>query len=169
MIGKQGLDIKYFTIGVWNVHQNYLCTVLLSFWYAAPSCENFLPSFPRWSLPRCSWGQLECLDHIWIYVPLLGTKMRSLEATSPENGGDNRGQWWIVLREIILLVKFWMKKIEALGRHVAASASCWNQYWRRAAKFFTDCQAVFLISWGLVPGIRSNLLIPRTNNRSITF
>ena len=57
---------------------------------------------------------------------------------------------------------------EALGRNVAAS-SCRNQYWRRVAKFFTDCLTVFLrtcsrytsklIYWSLEPNNRKGLAI----------
>ena len=63
LIGNQGLDIHVFTIGVREVHQNYLSTALLFSWNTAPSSENLYCSCQRRSLPRHSWAPLECMAY----------------------------------------------------------------------------------------------------------
>ena len=149
----------FFTTGVRNVHQNYLCTALLFSWYAAPSSEYLPPSCLRRSLPRCSWAPLECLAHIWLYVPLLGTKMRSLEATSPESMGASGELSFVKLfsRQILHEENRGTRPLRGSWRHLAGtnidvvlpnSSLIARQY-----------------SWGLVPGIRSSLLIPGTKQQ----
>ena len=87
LIVSQGLDIYVFFNRCskyppkLSLHSSALflvcCTI---FRISSPSC-------PRRSLLRSSWAPLEYLAHIWLYVLLLGTKMRSLEATSPGSMG----------------------------------------------------------------------------------
>ena len=96
----------------------------------------------------CSWYKVQCFTSE--YVSLFGTKNE--KSTSPECVGA-RGE----LSFVKLFVKFCMKKSRCSVVTWQLAPSCWSQYWRCVAKFFTDCQTVFLTHYCLKPFSRQIL------------